>query len=585
MQISIINTVPHATIPEKFFVDKCLELLYHGTIESYRLQLHNPKTALKELVNIARSRNNGEISNDEHLKLMTAEIDSIFRKETYLDSSNLSDGYRNTVLKNKTVKDVFYMANLILKNNENYTISLFTQISGQIASLNADAYIIADKLKPLSELTAYFLIELREKGYSKRYLHKFITEIFFKSEATSFFNRMEILKGLINRTESNFKVIIGFKLAAGMAAQVVILDPNLQKLNSQEISRITRSTNLRIRDYFTARQPLTFYSLTVASLDYYQASFIVRRELQSTLDVLFMGYTNDHVNVDPLCVVMGPQDPSKASIQSLDYDLEGHFKGDQALYNIFAANISLMKTKEVSSDAINKIESALRYLRSGSGVSEIENKLLNYWIAIEYFFSGTDANTNKVERARNYFKKIHAITYFKRLLVDFHNSIKLYHLEHLIPTFAEDMEYLKDINTFTIVASNINTPAIAYRAQELVIRLSNRESIIKNLKNHSDKLEWNLMRIYRRRNSIVHSAKSEGDILDLTSHLKYYLVYIINSAIDFINHNPIDMNMDGKISLDDFFLIRHVEFENLMYDPHLDINRLMNYKNPLEYLT
>lgn len=585
MQISVINTIPPAIIPELFFVDKCLELLYHGTIESYRLQLHNPKTALKELVDIARSRNNGEITNDEHLKLMIAEIDSIFKKETYLNLSNLSNGYRNVVLRNKTVKDVFYMANLILKNNEDYANHLFDQIVAQIAALNVDPQITAEKFKALNELTAYFLIELREKGYSKRYLHKFITEIFFTSTATTFSHRMDIFRGLIGRIESDFQVIIGFKLAAGMAAQVVILDPKLQKLNSGAIGRIVRTTNSRVRDYFTARRPLTFYSLTVRSLDYYQASFLVRRELQSTLDVLFMGYTNDHVNVDPLCVVIGPQNPAKASIQNLDFDLEGHFKGEQALYNIFATNISQMKSRIVSLDTVNKIESALRYLRSGSGVSEIENKLLNYWIAIEYFFSGADASANKVDRARTYFKKIHAITYFKRLLVNFHNSIKLYHLEPLIPTFAEDMEYLKDLNTFTVIAGNIATPAIAYRAHELGIRLASKDSIVTNLKDHSDKLEWNLMRIYRRRNSIVHSAKSEKDILDLTSHLKYYLVFIINSAIDFVNNNPIDMNMDGKISLDDFFLIRHVEFENLTYDPQLNVERLMSYQNPLEYLT
>ncbi len=585
MQISVINTTPPAQIPEIFFIDKCLELLYHGTIETYRLQLHNPRTALNELVNIARSRNHGEISNDDHVKLMAEEVQFFFRSETFLNLEGISKPYLDKVLKEKFPSEVFYLSNLILSKNSDYITNLFILITSKIAELNLDAALNAGKLLVLGDLASYFLIELRERGYSKRYLHKFITEIFYTNVATDFGARMAILQSLINNPLNNYQIIVGFKLSAAMAGQLIILDPILQKMTSSSIRAVVRRTNNRVRSYFSSKPQLQFYSLTVNALDYYKASYLVRKELQLTLDVLFMGYTNGEFDVEPACVVIGNTNPRKASIQHLDFHLEGHFKSEQSLYDAFSANIGLMKTKPVALDTINKIESALRYLRSGSEVNEIENKLLNYWIAVEYFFSGASASANKVARARKYFKKIHAITYFKRLLVDFHASIKLYGVQGLIPTFAEDMEYLKVLSNFDLISANIATPALAARASQLKKRLILKKAISDSIVAHANKLEWNLMRIYRRRNSIVHSAKSENDILDLASHLKYYLVFIINSAINFINTNPIDLNMDGKISLDDFFNLRHAEYESLILDPDLNVDKLLQYQNPLEYLT
>jgi hypothetical protein len=37
------------TICQKFFIEKSIELLYYGSIDSYRVRLNNPKTVLEEL--------------------------------------------------------------------------------------------------------------------------------------------------------------------------------------------------------------------------------------------------------------------------------------------------------------------------------------------------------------------------------------------------------------------------------------------------------------------------------------------------------------------------------------------------------
>ncbi|OOQ60870.1 hypothetical protein [Mucilaginibacter pedocola] len=585
MQISKINTTPAPQIAEIFFVEKCLELLHHSTIESYRLPLHNPKTILKEIIQVTKSLNLEEITNVEHITLLSDEIQALFEKETYLKFNRISTKYFNSILKKKDPNEIFYTVNLVIEENKNYSSDLFDLITAEITRLNSLGTILINELAKLNQLIPFFLIELRDRGYSKRYIYKFINQIFYSKSITNFPSRLNIIKSLINRAPENFDVVIGFKLNPGIGAQLVILDPVLKKLDSISIKAIIKKTNTRIREYFSDNPKLVFYIVPVKALDYYQASYLVRKELQLALDVLFMGYNNDDFNIHQICVVIGSERSHLASLQNLDFQLEGHFRSEQILYDTFSNKISSIKTKNVSTDTINKIEAALRYLRSGSEAKEIENKLLNFWIAIEYFFSSRDAKHSKVKRARDYMKKIHAVTYFKRLLIDFHKNIQLYNLTDLIPAYASNLDYLKDIANFNLIRNNISTPGIAWRAHELQTRIKDKSAINTNLIRHAQKLEWNLLRIYRQRNAIVHAANNNYDMLDITSHLKYYLVFLINSIIDFINETPTDLNMDGKLSLDDFFLLKHIEFDNLILDVTGDVAKLLSQKHPLEYLS
>lgn len=589
MQRSVINTTPPPTYPEIFFVEKCLELLYHGTIESYRLQLHNPRTLLEEVINVTKSLSLEEITNDEHVRLVASELHDSLDKPTYLKFESVSEAQLKGVTKAQKsvnyVSDIFYSANLVLHDNIDYLQRLVDAIAAEILRLNNLTVLTAPNLAELSRMASYFLIELRQAGYSKRYLHKFISQIFFKRANTTFQDRFQIISSLVTRPVEAYQVVVGFKLSAGIGAQLQILDPVLEKLDSPAIGALVHATNQKVRKFFSDNPDLVFYKVSVNAKDYYQASYHVRRELQLALDVLFMGYNNNDFNIHQACVVIGNHRPNQASVQNLDFHLDGHFRSDQALYSTFAGNISQMKARNTSPDAVSKIEAALRYLRSGSEAHEIENKLLNYWIAVEYFFSSTDARHSKVLRARDFLKKISGRTYFKRLLIDFHESIKFYGATGHIATFSDDLLYLRDLTNYDTIAAQVNIPALAFRAFELKERIKSQKVIKIGLKSHADKLERNLMRIYRHRNAIVHSAASGADLLDVTSHLKYYLVFVINSAIDFINNTPVDLNMDGRITLDDFFAVCHIEYENLLISDGLDISTLFKYKHPLEYLT
>lgn len=73
---------------------------------------------------------------------------------------------------------------------------------------------------------------------------------------------------------------------------------------------------------------------------------------------------------------------------------------------------------------------------------------------------------------------------------------------------------------------------------------------------HNDNLVWNITRLYRIRNEIVHNAAIKNGIYTHIAHLKYYLAFILNSILDFMTDNAVDVDNDGKVSIEDFLYLK-----------------------------
>jgi hypothetical protein len=573
------------TRAELFFIERSQELLSSASIETYRLPLHNPKTILRELSLVIKSFHSGEIPKDEYAKLLSDELSALFKSETYLKFKSIGLKSLQVALKNYSLPDIFYCCTLLLEENKNYIKDLIGKIKSLISELNQQEAISPGNFEELNQVVKYFLIELHQTGYSKQYLYRFFTAIFNHPDVGAFTNRLNIIESLISRELERFKIIVGFVIKPGIVEQLEILDPELKKIDAAQITIIIKETNSKVREFFSNFPDNTFYQLEIEDRDYYSASNQVRKNLQLMLDVLHMGYSGEEFSLNSKCIVIGSFQPKRAGIHNLSYQLDGFFKNDQQLYMQFSGRLKAIKDKDLATETINRIESALRYLRLGSNVKEHENKLLNYWIGMEYFFASNDAKHSKTLRMREYFKRMHGKIYIKRLLLDFHQSIRNLGLQETVVNYNDDLAYLTTQANFEAIETNAVSSALAFRAYMLRKKLFDRKALSEDLKRHVLKLEWNLVRIYRIRNSVVHSAVIDTNILDITSHLRYYLIFAINSAVDYFNNEPIDINHDGKYNLEDYFLINKVELDNLIIDDSLSITKLLQIRNPMEFLS
>ncbi|HEY4194298.1 MAG TPA: hypothetical protein VGM63_02105, partial [Mucilaginibacter sp.] len=128
-------------------------------------------------------------------------------------------------------------------------------------------------------------------------------------------------------------------------------------------------------------------------------------------------------------------------------------------------------------------------------------------------------------------------------------------------------------------------PLLAYRIKTINQRFSTDKLIKNELERHQRNLDRNLLRIYRLRNEIVHSAIKDNSILDITSHLRYYLIFVINGFMDFVIKSPVDVNKDESISIDDYFLFSSIQLDSLLFDGTVTVKKLLEFNNPVDYLS
>src|SRR5690606_935146 len=103
----------------------------------------------------------------------------------------------------------------------------------------------------------------------------------------------------------------------------------------------------------------------------------------------------------------------------------------------------------------------------------------------------------------------------------------------------------------------------------------------KKLFAHGNNLRWNISRLYRIRNEIVHNAATKNNIQANVSHLKYYLTFILNSMLDFLSESPVDTNNDGKITIEDYLMAQDIMLGVLKGKT---INEYIKVRNPIEIL-
>jgi hypothetical protein len=219
----------------------------------------------------------------------------------------------------------------------------------------------------------------------------------------------------------------------------------------------------------------------------------------------------------------------------------------------------------------------------GGESGELINKFINYWIGLEYLFSTYEAEAYTVGRLREYFKRCHALIYIKRNMNKFHKDIYRLKENEIIINYNDNLEYLKLEKTYDDIILNSKSPLLKFRAHYYKELLNDSNKVRGALENHQKNLEWNLTRIYRIRNEIVHNAAIKEDIAVLTSHLRYYLTFIINGIIDFLINHPKDINNDDLINIDDYFLLQDLSLSSLE-KKGVDFKDLIKINNPLELI-
>jgi len=164
----------------------------------------------------------------------------------------------------------------------------------------------------------------------------------------------------------------------------------------------------------------------------------------------------------------------------------------ETIYNI--------KQNTLSKDIQDRLYSALRHLRIGDQQTEIEQRFINYWIALEFIFASPRSSESTFERIKKYLPEILECCYVKRNIL-------------YINKWLRGKKVLEDQTSWDTLSDKDKEVIIGrvdiltkYRLLKLKARMCHKDKTKEYIKNHRNNLEYHITRIYRLRNELIHEA-------------------------------------------------------------------------------
>ena len=462
---------------------------------------------------------------------------------------------------------------------------MFDEIEHSLLNYDNEAeegqkHVIYKKL--LLQLT-YLFVELINKGFTKQYLYNLFQVIFiYKNEPEwTFEGRYQDWKNLRDRVKENYTII--FKIIGNefQIAQLKKIDSAYNPIEKKERKDFNKIVSDRVKNFLKENKLGKLVAIEVSAHDHLKALEMARERISRDLDLYHLGLNNHVFAIDIQAAIIGENHPDKSSTAPVNYQIDGYVNRNLIAFDRLLVKIEKIKANNIDEDSYDKFFSAIRYLRTGSESPELETKLLNYWIGLEYIFTSNNSEGKTIDRIRKFYPICHALVYAKRNLYDFHKSVERHNLENAIPNFSDNLEYLVLHKSYNDIINQTNNELLKFRAQYFQKWVENPSNISIMLKKHTDNVKWNLTRLYRIRNEIVHNAAIKNGIYVNISHMKYYLIFILNSILDFMANDPSDADNNGKVTIEDYFIAQDIMLGSLKGNT---VKNFLNVKFPRQIL-
>lgn len=572
-----IKTYPQ-NVCQMFFRARLVEILHKSTLDSHRVRTHNAHTLVNELLSLIDQWRNGNIKQFETVELCARETknkietDAVYLSD-YPHKKVLSD-YLDAFIKEGKTKPSFcerikhLLEELLLNTkSQKYISNLLSEIKDLTSLLPFEGIKecqLMDNLHKLDCLISSLCSELIYIGFLKSYLYTCAKNFKIKNFSDSY----EKFVSLIN-LENKKDYIIIFKLSVSRTEADVDL-PEFSKLYPEEYK--TEWVINRRPNFITSLNNQRFYSVNVKSYDEFAAIKQAKEKLSNHLDRIHFALHNS--KMIPLLSALVLEKRGEilyVSDHSTLPILDSINQEEQTRINIIQDRLNAIHaSNNITTDVTNRINAALRHLRIGDADTEIVQRFINYWIALEFLFSTPIASDSTFGRIKDNLVSILVSCYGKRNLLAIDAQVR---------SIAKGIEipHIWEKDAISDIKDRIKLPILLeYRLNRYSTHiLSNKEKDIrKYLELHRQNVTWQIARIYRLRNELIHEAAIKQDIESLASNLRYYLIFILNQAVRFFS-SRIGSIMSRKYDMESFFM--HFDLMRAAIEKEPSISGVLSY--------
>ncbi len=546
-------------IKHSFLLERLIELFHKDTLDSYRVRIHNSNSLLKELKTLILGFTQNRVQRFETVKLCAEELMSALNTDDYLDWDNYSkELFLEDINKLLKLNDkesfnwheyIFLLEKFIQKNKDTYITTLFQKLEENVfddIDFPEDQFVpIIGKIDQIATLLASELINI---GYSKSYLF-YVIDNFIKKQTFNEFrnNFIKFRESILHRNCIDFCIVYKIFLR-NEKNSVSFVDAFVDEIPAAFLSENLKSRYIK---FYKPEKMAKLICFTVSALDNYSAIKQSKAKLSELFDKIHIGYNNLEVNLHSHALVINTAEPEKVNLLSTNYSFDGIFESNEDLYNKYNVILDEIKNNtKIEPDVKDRINSALRYLRLGNKTVEIEQRFIDYWIALEFLFSSPIKEQNTYGRLKENMINILACGYIKRNMMFLNQQL----IKEDLINESQLFGLLSDAELDKIRDSTNISPLLRYRFQRTRSNiLSKSDKRRKYISTHRTNLNQNISRIYHLRNELIHEAALKQDIENITSNLRYYLVFVLNQMLVYFSNLSIITNEQKIYSMDDLF--------------------------------
>jgi len=545
------------------------ELLDPDTFESHRVFSLDTLSRLKECITLYDDFEKNRVPQQSLVlpfeeACWSAKIDPVV-------ADVLTSDTKDTLLSELKKTDSFYKPHLAAVYLKNKLAPIYKT---NLESLILDSLNMERRRNLLRRLVSYYLSYLINSGYSRNYILDSIEKIFFSRDHVRL-SKGKVKQFFLKFPDTSYDYYVYCEVSSDFGKLLSGIGIEVKKRN-----QTLEHHDTTIKSQFQIKRGNSYAFIKAGAMDNRSAIKISNEILISVRALSFLHPNASNVTWESTFYVIRKRQQSGYVLQLPESPVDWLSPQTTSSPRI------LKDIRRYSSRIISSFdnESFARILKSVSTASSaryapnVEAQLIALWSAIEGLLSEPSDNNSRIRHFSNLmlpcicnrhfhrrsiylYDQLHAAykNKFRKIVLeepDFSDMYRHYRFTAII--MFDSNEILRD----RLLCLATNNPLALNRINQFYNDCKNPKSLVSAINSHEKRVEWQISRIYRVRNSLVHKAETPSYIDSVVLNLFEYYIRMLSCVVRAAAKTEEESSLDQIISgiyLESISLKRHLK--------------------------
>ncbi len=538
----------HSPTNQRFFLGCWNNLTDEESMDSDRISVMSVITGLIELNGLYALGK--DFNGDEKRISVGFEVCALLKKDTLLEKphyKNIKDQLTALLDKNAKQNNVHPVngrqtlvaslaKELIQLTSAHYVADALDELSSLLTSnLNLTQDREREHFDKILQITHHLIAALIAEGAHLAELSWIYRNVLAKSSSKTFFERFTKLNNVLLQEKERYKVTISLK-NHGFSQKV------------HDYGGHITIGDFGIRNTTPGDCEATTF---VEAKSFYKAANIAHEKLNDILDLL------SHPMGRSVIVMSRRYDVeliNETASNKIELELERLVPNPTYIFSSkkFKKYVdSIVAFSTITSGKKTPIFDAFRLSRIGITSQNLESKFLTYWTALETLTNNVFVTDHPKDlRIADAITPCITIDYINKRLASFLGAFKELNIsqvtdkDNIVTNFTSisNLEFFRAVQNpdfcDAVYDATASQPYFQYQFKRFAYYCVFPHKLRESLENHQTKIKWQIQRIYRARNAIVHAGLKVNHLELLCANLEHYLKISLSSITDLLSNSP-----------------------------------------------